>query len=286
MTLQEAKQLFQNQLRNLFLQDEINNFFFLIIEKEFGYNKSKTIMRLDEPLSMGESIMIHGCLNRLKKSEPIQYILGETEFYGMYYKVNRDTLIPRPETEELVDWIISDVKMEIQDAPLRIVDLGTGTGCIAISLARNIRESEVWGWDVSEGALKVARKNAKSNKVHVNFERRDMLKLPEINDKYDIIVSNPPYVRESEKKAMKKNVLDYEPAIALYVPDNDPLVYYKAISRWAQDALKPGGALYFEINEYLGNEVIKLLEQEGFSEIELNKDLSKRDRLVRAFKNE
>lgn len=278
--------MFQNQLRDIFPQEEINNFFFLIIEKEFGYSKAKTIMRLDEPVSMGESIMIHDCLNRLKKSEPIQYILGETEFYGLTFKVNRDTLIPRPETEELVDWIIKEVNAEKELKPLNIIDLGTGSGCIAIALSKNLEQADVEGWDVSEGALKVARKNARDNRCKIRFDREDMLDLPDCEQEYDIIVSNPPYVRFSEKKDMKRNVLDYEPAIALYVPNDDPLLYYKRIIDWGKTALKPGGSLYFEINEYLGEDMVQFIQNQGYTNVELKKDYTKRDRMIRAVWNE
>lgn len=286
MTLQEAKKLFQNELRDIFPQEEINNFFFFIIEKEFGYNKAKTIMNLEEPISMGESIMIHGCLKRLKKSEPIQYILGEADFYGLELKVNRDTLIPRPETEELVDWIIQDVKMQNELKPLNVVDIGTGSGCIAVSLAKNIEQADVVGWDVSEGALKVARKNARDHKVKVLFSREDILKLPETKQRFDIIVSNPPYIKLDERKDMHKNVLDYEPDIALFVPNDDPLIYYRYIAKWAKDALKSDGSLYFEINEFLGDDVVELLKEEGYVLIEQKKDYAGKDRMVRAKLNE
>lgn len=286
MTLQEAKQMFQNQLKDIFPKEEINNFFFLIIEKEFGYSKARTIMRLDEPVSMGESIMIHDCLNRLKKSEPIQYILGETEFYGIGMKVNRDTLIPRPETEELVDWIVNDVQQTKGENPVSIVDLGTGSGCIALALCKTLDQADVEAWDVSEGALKVARKNARDNRCKIKFERRDMLSLPEKEAPYDIIVSNPPYVRLSEKKEMKKNVLDYEPTIALYVPNDDPLLYYKRILDWGKNVLKNDGSVYFEINEYLGDDVVKLMKEEGYDSVVLKKDFTGRDRMIRANWNE
>lgn len=286
MTLQEAKQMFQNQLKDIFPKEEINNFFFLIIEKEFGYSKARTIMRLDEPVSMGESIMIHDCLNRLKKSEPIQYILGETEFYGIGMRVNRDTLIPRPETEELVDWIVNDVQQTKGENPVSIVDLGTGSGCIALALCKTLDQADVEAWDVSEGALKVARKNARDNRCKIKFERRDMLNLPEKEVPYDIIVSNPPYVRLSEKKEMKKNVLDYEPTIALYVPNDDPLLYYKCILDWGKNVLKNEGSIYFEINEYLGDDVVKLMKEEGYDSVVLKKDFTGRDRMIRANWNE
>ncbi len=285
MTLQEAKQMFQNQLRDFFPQEEINNFFFLTIEKEFGYSKAKTIMRLDEPVSMGESIMIHDCLNRLKKSEPIQYILGEADFYGLTLKVNRNTLIPRPETEELVDWIIKDAKKD-KDTPISIIDLGTGSGCIALALSKNLEQADVSAWDVSEGALRVARKNARDLHCKILFEREDMLELPDREKEFDIIVSNPPYVRYSEKKEMKKNVLDYEPAIALYVPNEDPLLYYKKIVEWGKSSLKTGGHIYFEINEFQGEDMVGFIENEGYKRVRLKKDYTGRDRMIRATWNE
>lgn len=285
MTLQEVKQRFHDEIKGLFSPEEINNFFFLIIKKEFGYSKAMTLLHMNDSVSMGESIMIHGCLNRLKRSEPIQYILRETEFYGLHFNVNRDTLIPRPETEELVDWIISDIQANPR-RDIQLVDIGTGTGCIAISISASVPGIRAFGWDISEGALKVARKNAKSNKTNIYFERRDMLSLPEEENNFDIIVSNPPYVRESEKLEMSKNVLDYEPELALYVPDDDPLIYYRTIAQWARKVLKPKGSLYFEINEYLSKELNLLLEQLGFEEILVKKDFFGKDRMIRCSQHE
>ena len=229
-------------------------------------------------------------LQRLLQQEPIQYVLGDTEFFGYPFQVNQHTLIPRPETEELVAWIIEDMKNKnqanSQQKPLKstitILDIGTGSGCIPISLAKELPQAKVSSIDVSEEALQVARKNSALNKVAVNFIQQDILKAENLQEKYDVIVSNPPYVRELEKEQMHQNVLDFEPELALFVQNDDPLIFYRKIAQLAKNALIENGKLYFEINEYLPEEMVSLLEEIGYQNIELKKDIFGKFRMCKA----
>lgn len=222
-------------------------------------------------------------LQRLLKNEPVQYILGYTWFYGQKFKVTPHTLIPRRETEELVDLV---AKQNQHECPV-ILDIGTGSGCIAIMLKQMLKKCSVWGLDISPGALETARENAKlildeSKRIH--FVQGDIL-TEETQSQlgmFDIIVSNPPYVTESEKNAMQANVLDYEPSSALFVPDNDPLLFYNVIAAFAKQHLNPGGKLYFEINEQFGSELKQMLENFGYITVIVHKDMQKKDRMVSA----
>jgi release factor glutamine methyltransferase len=216
----------------------------------------------------------------LKKEKPIQYILGETEFYGLPFLVNENTLIPRPETEELVEWILESTKYEEQNTKLNVLDIGTGSGCIAISLAKNLPSAQVSAIDVSEKALATAHKNAKINKVDVNFILKNILETESLDEKYDVIVSNPPYVRNLEKEEIKPNVLEYEPHLALFVEDNDALLFYRKIAALAKKNLSENGKLYFEINQYLGKETVRLLEGMDFKNVILKKDVYGNDRMI------
>lgn len=233
----------------------------------------------ERPISEAEAEKFKRALLRLQKNEPIQYIMGETEFFGLPFKVNKHTLIPRPETEELVEWILDHSESGIQNP--EFLDIGTGTGCIAVSIAKNLSNSKVSALDISEEALEVARENAKVNGVEVDFFQKDILAAETLPKKYDIIVSNPPYVRELEKKQMRPNVLRYEPRAALYVSDEDPLRFYRAISFLAKAHLNPGGQLFFEINEYLAGEMTEILKASGFKDIEVKKDVYGKDRMLR-----
>ena len=224
---------------------------------------------------------------RLKIHEPIQYIIGETEFYGLPFKVNKHTLIPRPETEELVEWIY--IEFSNQQSTInnqQFLDIGTGTGCIAISLAKNLPNAKVSALDISEEALKIAQQNAEMNKVKIDFFQTDILAAETLPKKYDVIISNPPYVRELEKKQMQQNVLKHEPESALYVSNEDPLLFYRAISHLAKKHLNPEGKLFFEINEYLADELTALLEGEGFKNIQVKKDIFGKDRMIKCSLNE
>lgn len=220
---------------------------------------------------------------RLQKHEPLQYVLGETEFYGLKFKADPRVLIPRPETEELVEWIINDYK----DTSCSIIDFCTGSGCIAIALAKNLPETEISACDLSEDALEVARANAKDNETDVRFFCADVLSesFADTLDPIDVIVSNPPYVLENEKSAMQSNVLDFEPSMALFVPDTNPLLFYEAIGKIALARLKPEGSLYVEINRDKGKETVDLFRQMGFGFVELRTDLFGNARMVKAIKN-
>lgn len=215
---------------------------------------------------------------------PIQYLLGKTSFYGLDFEVNENVLIPRPETEELVDWILESQKSKAESRKLKILDIGTGSGCIAVSLAKNLSDAKVFAIDVSEKALATAKKNAEINAVEITFISQNILETQDLGQKFDIIVSNPPYVRHLEKEEIKKNVLDNEPHLALFVEDNDALIFYRKIAELAQKNLSSSGQLYFEINQYLGKEMIELLETMNFKNVELRKDIYGNDRMTRSTK--
>lgn len=219
-------------------------------------------------------------LAQLKKEVPIQYLLGKTNFYGLDFEVNENVLIPRPETEELVEWIVNENSKVDKAKTIKILDIGTGSGCIAISLAKNIPNAQVYAMDVSKKAIETAKRNAVNNKTDVTFILQDVLNAEELKCNFDIIVSNPPYVRNLEKEEIKKNVLDYEPHLALFVEDNDALVFYRKIAALAQNNLLENGQLYFEINQYLGCEMKDLLEKMNFENIELRKDIYDNDRMI------
>ena len=231
-------------------------------------------------LSGSERRKIEDILHRLKKGEPIQYIVEKTEFYGLPFKVTPDVLIPRPETEELVEWILT----ENRSSPHSILDIGTGSGAIAITLAKKMLHTDVHAWDKSERAVRVASENALLNRVSVHFLVRDIFQPVENNSTFDLIVSNPPYVTESEKSSMEINVLDFEPHEALFVADDHALVFYERIAEVALSALHDGGEVYFEINRNKGKEVCDMLDGKGFISIELRRDISGNERMVRAVK--
>jgi release factor glutamine methyltransferase len=230
--------------------------------------------------------MFEHATQRLIAFEPIQYILGHTEFHGLNFHLTTDTLIPRPETEELVSILLKDLKDEVISENITILDIGTGSGCIAIALAHHFSQSTVSGLDISEKALAVARANAIANRVEVNFFQQDILRATHLPEMYDVIVSNPPYVRELERAMMRPNVLNYEPGEALFVSDADPLIFYRSIAALGRRHLRSNGCLFFEINEYLGNEMVDFLQNLGYIEIELFKDFRGKDRFVKAVPDE
>lgn len=265
----------------MFTQGEIKNIIRIIFEKLKGYSQVDIIMHHDEELSDFIKSKIDSVLERLLRHEPIQYIFNEAYFQGLHLKVTPHTLIPRPETEELVDIIVK----ENSDSDLRVLDIGTGSGAIAIALARSLRFPIVDAIDISQEALNTAEENAKLLKTKVNFFKKDILNVDNHdNEIYDIIVSNPPYITEHEKTDMEQNVLDYEPHTALFVPDNDPLLFYRAITLYSVKALKPGGRIYFEINSRFGKETAKLLSDNGFTNTMVIKDMYGLDRFVSATK--
>lgn len=286
MLLKNYKITFHHELSSLYDEQEIDSFFYIILEKLHA------IKRID--LALNPKIVMDGIhlkkwksiVSDLKTQKPIQYILGETEFYGLSFLVNENTLIPRPETEELVELIIKSSESRVSGSGLKILDIGTGSGCIAISLAKHLPTSEVYAIDVSEEALATAKKNAELNKVAINFISTNILDVVTLSavaglDKqFDIIVSNPPYVRNLEKYEIKPNVLEYEPHLALFVDDIDPLLFYRKITELAYKNLTPNGKLYFEINQYLGNETVELVKSFGFKNVKLLKDIYRNDRMI------
>jgi release factor glutamine methyltransferase len=270
-------------LRDMYAPNEITSFIRLIMEHVCGLPPHLLLLNKDKALTAAERNAVRQAVRRLKHSEPIQYITGHTSFYGLTFKVNPSVLIPRPETEELAELVIR----EQADTPVRILDAGTGSGCIAVALAHHLPKAEVVAADISEEAIRTAEENAQLNSVSVAFLVADILSTEAldtaIEGRFDVIVSNPPYVRESEKASMGKNVLLYEPAAALFVPDNDPLVFYRAIVRLCREKLRKNGRLYVEINENLGKETAALLQEDGFV-AELIRDLSGKDRFIKAHK--
>ncbi len=278
--MQVAKKLISQSLSPLYSEEEIESITKLIFEKALGLSRLQVYLNQHETISATNLTQIKEIISRLSCFEPIQYILGETEFYGSKFIVNQAVLIPRPETEELVEWIVRDYK----NLKPQILDIGTGSGCIPVSLLKNLPNSSSDGWDISMEALDVAKMNASLNQAHIGFFYADVLNsvFPEHQKRYDIIVSNPPYVTQSEQSQMFKNVIDYEPGLALFVPDNNPLIFYRNIADIAISLLKSDGKLYFEINEMFGNEVVELLKSKGFSNVILKKDINGKDRMVKA----
>ena len=282
MKLSQLKINFTTQLQGVYDREEIHSFFYILCDFFLQYSRFEVSMTLDTVVSTKNITAFEMALLRLKKQQPIQYIVGHTEFYGLTFKVNKHTLIPRPETEQLVDWIISNHKH--QGSGLEILDIGTGSGCIAVALAKNFSKASISGLDISEKALEVAQENAIKNQVLVSFCQKDILETTALEKKYDVVVSNPPYVRQLEKKAMSANVLDNEPGGALFVPNEDPLLFYRKIAQLALVSLQEKGWLYFEINEYLSNEMDALLNEIGFVNIEIKKDFRAVPRMIKCQK--
>ena len=289
--VRDCRRYYVGELEKIYDSDEANALIMILLEHYFGIDRVKIAIEPELRLSESEMLTLHFAVKELLKNKPIQYILGETEFCGMRFFVEDSVLSPRPETEELVNQLIRQfevwsLEFEVNSSPsLRILDIGTGSGCIAISLAKLLKNSVVTAVDVSEKALEVAKKNADANDINVRFLLDDILnpQNPELlNNQFDIIVSNPPYVCESEKSEMRDNVLDYEPSSALFVTDNDPLVFYRKILEFAQKTLKPDGEVWFEINEKFGNEMKNLCLEMGFKNAEIIKDFRERDRILRA----
>ena len=277
-----------SEITSVYEENEAKSIVYLLLE--YYLNLSKTDIVLDNPIS--QSVDFQDIIARLKVQEPVQYIIGETEFFGRNFKVTPDTLIPRPETEELVQLTINhyqlSVKSESKILPLMtaeaiILDIGTGTGCIAISLACELPNSQVYAYDISENALKIAKENAKKNDINVIFEQADILNVPPSSTiPFSIIVSNPPYVMNTEKLEMEQNVLAYEPHLALFVEDSNPLIFYKAIAEFAAKNLIDKGLCVVEINQAFGLETAALFWNKGFRSVEVVKDIFGKDRFVKA----
>lgn len=289
MILKDIQHIFHLELDELYGKEEVNSFFFMLTEAFYGLERFALAIDPEIVITKEQETPIFAALSELKLEKPIQHILGKAHFFGLEFSVNEHTLIPRPETEELVQWILDDFKVENNTKKtIRILDIGTGSGCIPIALKKNLPNADVFAIDISKKALKVAKENAKSNEVEIQFVQADVLQLQDLNrigvnkdSGFDIIVSNPPYVRNLEKEAMRKNVLNYEPDSALFVLDDNPLVFYDKIANLAKAHLKPSGKLYFEINQYLGKEMIELLQQKQFQNIELRKDIFGVDRMTK-----
>jgi len=278
MRIRDYRNQFIQTLTPVYDAGEAESFFYLILEDQKKLKRIDLALETEAEFSETEVDQWNKILEKLKQFIPIQYILGKAHFYGLEFEVSQNVLIPRPETEELVDWILSDAKQKRED--LKILDIGTGSGCIAISLAKNLPKAKVSAVDVSEKALATAKNNAENNHVSVAFLLQDILETADLEQQFDIIVSNPPYVRNLEKEEIKQNVLDHEPHLALFVDDHDALIFYRKITELAQKNLSPNGALYFEINQYLGKEMMDLLEQHGFQQMELRKDIYGNNRMV------
>ena len=251
----------------------------IIATELLGVSQMTYFLKDNITLTAEQQTLFDNAIERLKKQEPIQYILGYSDFCGLRFKVTPATLIPRPETSELVEWITSEAT-----GNGNILDIGTGSGCIAVSLAHKLPQSEVTAWDISPDALAVATENSKANGCTVEFEEVDILAYKPTGELFDIIVSNPPYIKENEKETMHSNVLDWEPHTALFVPDSDPLLFYRTIAEKGLTVLKPGGRLYFEINRAHGKETMEMLAALGYTGIELRKDFAENERMIRAVK--
>ena len=266
---------FRQELSTVADEREITSWYYISMEYLLVYNRSDCIINSNQVLNKSQLSKIKQIVAELKSHKPIQYILGKTEFYGLKIKVNEHTLIPRPETEQLVDWIL-------KENFVAALDIGTGSGCIPIALAKHT-DAKVLAIDVSEDALLIAEENAKNNEVEIDFIHQDILQTNYLQ-KVDLIVSNPPYVLESEKEKMQENVLDYEPELALFVEDKNPLIFYKKIASLAFNFLNENGKLFFEINAKFGKETIEMLVDIGFVNIELKKDMNDKDRMIKAIK--
>ncbi len=256
---------------------------FVVLEDAFGLSHTDIYLGKDTAFSEDDTIRLEKILRRLEQGEPVQYVIGTAQFCNLTFRVTPDTLIPRPETEELVGWVASLLPSE---APCSVLDVGTGTGCIAISLAKQFPRAQVTAWDISEGALAVAQQNAETNGVTVDFRRTDVLEVvnesaasaPSSEALY--IVSNPPYICERERAEMETHVLDYEPASALFVPDADPLLFYRALARLGQQL--QAAAVLVEINQAYGQETVEMFQSSGYSNVELRRDIYGKDRMIKA----
>ena len=289
--MEKSTEYICQSLSNLYTAREIKHLTTRILQHITQLSTANILTNKYTILSDTQHEKVKMIVERLKKNEPLEYILGECEFFSLSFEVNPHTLIPRHETEELVDWIIADRTQITQmtqistdnKSSICILDIGTGSGCIAVSLAKNLKNSIVTAFDISTEALETAKKNAEKNNVTVDFRKIDILNInAEITDEFDIIVSNPPYICEKEKAEMEDNVLQYEPHSALFVPNDDPLLFYRAIAQFAIVHLNVGGSLYLEINQAFGKEICKMLDEIGFLNIELRKDLSGNDRMIKA----
>ena len=283
MTLNEARSILTKELNKVYDKDEVKNIIDLVLEHITGLPRIEQVKSKVPYLTCTQLEDLDSITERLKKNEPVQYVLGRAWFAGMKFKVNKNVLIPRPETEELVDWVVKESQKSIVNSQ-KILDVGTGSGCIPISLKKRLPDADVSALDVCGEALYIAAENAAELNVEVNFILLDFLdeeKWAELGN-FDIIISNPPYVKQAEKNSMHERVISFEPHLALFVPDNDALLFYRKLAGFAIKHLNPGGSLFIEINEALGNEVVDLFKNTGFADIQLKKDMQGKDRMIKA----
>ena len=286
MNINKFRDYFNKTLKKLYPTSEIDTFLFLLLEEYLNFKRIDVVLKSNFEISPEDLTLLKSSTKLLEQEVPIQYILGKTEFYGFPFILNEHVLIPRPETEELVTSVLNKIsKLELlhpieKEKKLKILDIGTGSGCIPISLKRSLPFAEITAIDIANEALIIAQKNASLNKVNINFIQQDILKTTGLDDIYDIIISNPPYVRVSEKIEIKNNVLKNEPHLALFVEDNNPLIFYSKIAELAKSHLTKNGTLFFEINQYLGKETAELIKLKGFNKIQLKKDIFGHDRII------
>ena len=294
MIVKQYRNYFNETLKTIYPITEIDSFFFLLLEEYLGFRRVDIILKSDFKINQKTLNLLQSATKQLEQEVPLQYIIGKTEFYGLPFVVNKHVLIPRPETEELVAWVVSEssrfktfntsTKQTTETKQLKILDIGTGSGCIPVSLKKQLPFAEISAIDISNDALTVAKKNAVLNNVDIHFILQDILKTVALDQHYDIIISNPPYVRELEKKELKNNVLKNEPHVALFVKNDNPLIFYDKIAELAKNYLNKNGLLFFEINQYLGTETINLVNKKGLKNIQLKKDMFGNDRIIVASK--
>ncbi|AIM62075.1 glutamine methyltransferase [Cellulophaga lytica] len=278
MLLKEIKKIYHIELDAVYPVEEVDSFFYMAIEHYLKLERFVLALEPNYVVTKDEESTLFLVVDKLKKYIPIQYILGTAHFMGLDFNVNTNVLIPRPETEELVSWILNEVNVNQE---ITILDIGTGSGCIAITLAKNLPKAKVFALDISKEAILVAKSNAEANNVTVTFLEQNILEEPSLKQNFNIIVSNPPYVRDLEKKEMSANVLEHEPNLALFVSDNNPLVFYKAITNFSVNHLRENGKLFFEINQYLGEQTKELLVGLNYINIKLKKDMYGNDRMLK-----
>ena len=271
----------KDALKDIYPESEAFSLAKMLLVEGFGFSTLELYGGKDKDISGKRWDVLNEMIRRLQKNEPIQYVLGVESFCGLSFEVNPNVLIPRPETAELVEWIVDEWRLK---PSCRILDVGTGSGCIPVSLAKLLETDQVESWDISEGALLVARRNCERNGVNVLLRQQDVLTASPEGVLYDVIVSNPPYIADGEKVSMDANVLEWEPSVALFVPDADPLLFYRKIGELALDMLAEGGALYFEINQAYGMETVGMLKALGYGQVELRKDGWGNDRMVKAIR--
>jgi release factor glutamine methyltransferase len=294
MIVKQYRNYFNETLKTIYPITEIDSFFFLLLEEYLGFRRVDIVLKSDFKITQETLNLLQSATKQLEQEVPLQYVIGKTEFYGLPFVVNKHVLIPRPETEELVACVVSEssrvktfntsTKQTTETKQLKILDIGTGSGCIPISLKKQLPFAKISAIDISKEALTVAKKNAVLNNVDIHFILQDILKTVALDQHYDIIISNPPYVRELEKKELKNNVLKNEPHVALFVENDNPLIFYAKIAELAKKYLNKNGLLFFEINQYLGTETIDLVNKKGLKNIQLKKDMFGNDRIVVASK--